>query len=103
MHKIEQSRGFLDRLLGPSQKTGFPLMKNVLKQLAKTLLIPLGLTAVTSATDAAIQKTSFGLGMTTLIISNEEMDDIMKIDKSFKESVLFIKIVSETIQNQAKE
>ena len=78
-------------------------MKNVLKQLAKIVLIPLELTAVPSATDAALQKKIFGLGMTTIIISNEEMDDIMKIDKSLKESVLFIKIVSETIQNQAKE
>ena len=78
-------------------------MKNVLKQLAKTSLIPLGLTAATSAIDAVIQKKVFGLGLTTLIISNEKMDDIIKIDKPLKESVLLINIVSETIQNQAKE
>ena len=103
MHKIGRSIGFLDRLLGPSLKPGFPLMKNVLKQLAKTSLIPLGLTVATSAIDAVIQKKVFGLGLTTLIISNKEMDDIIKIDKPLKESVLLIKIVSETIENQAKE
>ena len=54
-------------------------MKNVLKPLAKSVLIPLGLTAASSATDAAIHKKMFGLGMTTPIISNEEMNDIMKI------------------------
>ena len=57
-------------------------MKNVLKALAKAVLIPLGLTAAASATDASIQKKLFGSGMTTKIISNEEMDDIMKIVKS---------------------
>ena len=54
-------------------------MKNVLKPLAKSVLIPLGLTAAASATDAAIQKEIYGLGMTTLIISNEEINDIKKI------------------------
>ena len=56
-------------------------MKNVLKILAKRILIPLGLTAVASAIDAAIHKKIFGSDMTTLIISNEEMNDITKIVK----------------------
>ena len=56
LHKIGQSRGFLGRILRPLQKTGLPLMKNVLKPLAKSVLIPLGLTAAASATDAAIHK-----------------------------------------------
>ena len=56
-------------------------MKNVLKTLAKRILIPLGLTAVASAIDAAIHKKVFGSDMTTLIISNEEMNDITKIVK----------------------
>ena len=55
-YKIGQSRGILDRLLGPLLKTGLPLMKNVLKPLAKSILIPLGLTATASATEAAIHK-----------------------------------------------
>ena len=58
-------------------KTGLPLMESILKISAKRVLIPLGLTAA-AATDAAIQKKVFGSGMTTLILSNEEMDDIMK-------------------------
>ena len=60
-------------------KTGLPLMESILKISAKRVLIPLGLTAAAAATDAAIQKKVFGSGMTTLILSNEEMDDIMKI------------------------
>ena len=56
LHKIGQSGEFLGRLLGPLLKTGLPLMKNVLKPLAKSVLIPLGLTASVSATDAAIHK-----------------------------------------------
>ena len=54
-------------------------MESILKISAKRVLIPLGLTAAAAATDAAIQKKVFGSGMTTLILSNEEMDDIMKI------------------------
>ena len=53
-----------------------------LKPLVKTVLIPSGLTAAASATDAAVHKKMFGSGNTTLIISNEEINDIMKIIKS---------------------
>ena len=52
--KITQSGRFLGRLLGPLLKTGLPLIKNVIKPLAKSVLIPLGLTAVASAADAGI-------------------------------------------------
>ena len=96
LHKIGQSGGFLGRLLGPLLKTGLPLMENVLKLLAKSVLIPLGLTAA-SATDAVILKKMFGSGKTTLIISNEEMNDFMKIVKSFEESSILIKGDNETI------
>ena len=75
-------------------------MKNVLKPLAKSGLTPLGLTAA-SVTDAAIHKKMFGWGMTTLIISKHEMNEIMK--NSLEESVLLIKGVRETIKNEAKE
>ena len=78
MHKIGQSGGFLGRLLGPLLKTGLPLIGNVLKPLAKSVLIPLGLTAAASATDAAIHKKMFWSGVTILKISNEEMNDIME-------------------------
>ena len=80
--KIVPSGGLLGKFLVPLLKTGLPLMKNVLKPLAKNVLISLGLTAAASATDAAIHKKMFGSGNTKLIISNEEMNDIMKIIRS---------------------
>ena len=55
-----QSGGFLDRLLGPVLKTGLPLIKNVIKSLAKSNLIPLGLTAAASAVDVGIHKKILG-------------------------------------------
>ena len=78
-------------------------MKNVLKPLAKSALIPLGLMAAVSATDVAIHKKIFGSGFTTLIISNEEMNYIMKIVKSLEESGLLIRGISKTIKHEAKE
>ena len=99
LHKIELLGGFLGRLLGPLLKTGLPLIENVLKPLAKSV----GLTAAAAAaTDAAIHKKMFGSGTTTLIISNEEMNNIMKIVKSFEESGLLIKGVRETLKNEPK-
>ena len=65
--------------------TGLPLMKSVLTPFAKSVLIPLGLSAGMSAADPAIQKTIYGSGTTELIISNEEIEDIMKIVKSLEE------------------
>ena len=76
MHKTEQRGGFLGTLLGPLLKTGLTLIKNVLKPLSKSVLIPLGLITAASATDAAIQKKVFGSSITILIISNEEMNDM---------------------------
>ena len=111
LHKIGQTGGFLSRLLGPLLKTGLPLIGNVLNPLAKIVLIPLGLTAAASAADAAILKEMFGSGTrpsslashTTLIISNEEMNDIKKIIKSLEEFSLLIKGVSKIITNESKE
>ena len=57
--KIIQSGGFLGKLLGPLLKTGLPLIKNVIKPLAKSVLIPLGLTAAASAADAGIQRNTW--------------------------------------------
>ena len=79
------------------------LIGNVLKPLVKRVLIPLRLTAAASATDAAIHKKMFRSGYTALITSNEEMNDIIKIVKSLKDSGLLVKSVSETIKNEAKE
>ena len=103
MHKTGQSEGFLGRLLRTLLKTGLPLIGNVHKPLAKSVLIPLGLTAAASATDAVIHKKMFGSGAATLIISKKEMNDFMKIIKSSEESDLLIKDVSETFKNEAKE
>ena len=60
--KMIQSGEFLGRLLGPLLKTGLPLIKNVIKPLAKSVLIPLGLTAAALAADAGIYKKILGLG-----------------------------------------
>ena len=98
-----QSGGFLGRLLGPLLNTGLPLMKNVMQPLAKSVLIPLGLTTSASAADAGICKNILVSETATLIISNEEMKGIMKIVKSLEDSGLLLKGVSETIQNEAKE
>ena len=65
-------------------KTGLPLMKNVLKPLAKSILTPLRLTAVASVSDVNTQKKMCRLRITTLIISNQETDDIMKITNLLK-------------------
>ena len=99
-----QSGGFLGRLLGPLLKTGLPLIKNVIKPLAKSVLIPLGLTAAASAADAGTHKKKLGSGnMTTLIISNGEIHDIIKTVKSLEDSGLLLKWVTETVQNEVKE
>ena len=98
-----QSGGFLGRLLGPLLKTGLPLIKNVIKPLAKSVLIPLGLTAAASAADAGIHKKILGSGNTTLIISNNEIEDIIKIVKSLEDSGLLLEGVTETVRNEVKE
>ena len=104
LYKIGQWGGFLGRRLGPLLKTGLPLTGNVLKPLDKSVLIPVGLTAAAAAaTDSAIHKKMFGSGNTTLIISNEELNDIMKIVNSLEGSGLLIKGVSQAIKNEAKE
>ena len=99
MYKIGQSGGFLGRLLGPLLKTRLPLLENVLKPLAKSVLISFVLPVAASVADAAIHKKMFGSRVATLIISKEEINDIMKIVKSLKESSLLIKGVSQTIKN----
>ena len=76
----------------------------MIKPLAKSVLIPLGLTAAASAADAGIHKKILGSGNnTTLIISNKDMDDLIKIVKSLEDSGLLLKGVTETVQNEVKE
>ena len=63
----------------------------------------LGITAAALATDAGIQKKTHCSGVTTLIISNEEMSDIMKIVQALQDSNISLKGVSERIENETKE
>ena len=97
-----QEGGFLNvlRLL---MTPCLPLMKRVLTRLSKSALIPLWLSAGMSTENAAVQKKIYGWGTTALTISNEEIDDKMKIVKLLEESGLLIKWISKTIKNKAKE
>ena len=104
LSKMIQSGGFLGRLLGPLLKTCLSLISNVIKPLVKSVLIPLGLTVAASAADAGIHKKTLGSGYhTTLIISNDEINGIIKIVKSLEDSGLLLKGVTETVQNEVKE
>ena len=71
--------------------------------LAKNILAPLGITAAASAIDAGIQKKMHDSGTTTLIISNEEMNDVMKIVHVFQDSNILLEGVTKTIQKETKE
>ena len=92
LSKMIQLGGFLRRLLGQLLKTGLPLIKSIIKSLAKTVL-------------AGIHKNILGSGnnTTTLIIPNDEMKDTIETGKSLEDSGLFLKGVNEIIQNEAKE
>ena len=75
-------------------------MKNVIKPSAKSILIPLGLTQAASAADP---EKRLGSWITTLIIWNDEMKDIIKIVKSLEDSGLSLKEFSEIIHHEVKE
>ena len=91
-------------MLGPLLKTGLRLIKNVINPLAKRLLIPLGLTAAASAADTGIHKKILASGNNaTLIISNKDIVDLIKIVKSLEDSDLLLKGVTESVQNEVKE
>ena len=101
--KIIQYGRFSGRLIGPLLKTGLPLIKNVIHPLAKSVLISLGLTAVASVADAGIQKKILSSGITNLIVSNEEMNDAMKIVKALENSDILLKGITKTTKNETKE
>ena len=86
--KIIQSGEFLSKIAVP---------------LTKNILVPLGTTAAASAIDSGIQNKIHGSGVTTLIISNEAMNDIMKIIQALEESNILFKGVTKTIKNEIKE
>ena len=71
--------------------------------LTKNILAPLGTTAAASAIDAGIQKKIHGSEATTLIISNEEMNDIMKIVQALEDSNILLNGINKTIKNETKQ
>ena len=91
--KIIQSGGFLDSLLC---KTEGPLVKVAVP------LAPLGITAAASTIDAGIQMKIHGSRTTTLIISNEEMNDITRIVHALEDSNI-TKGITKTLKNETKE
>ena len=94
--KIIQSGGFLGNLIGPLMRVAVPF--------AEKKLAPLGIIAAVSSIDAGIQKKIHGSGTTTLIISNEEMNnDIMKIVQALEDSNVLLKGITKTIKNETKE
>ena len=93
-----QKGGFLKFLI-PLLKSGLSLLKSAVKPLGM-----LGLTAAGSATDAAINKKNLRSGgHTTLIISNDDMQDLLKIAKSLEDSVLLLDGITDTVKNEVKE
>ena len=97
--KIFQSGGFLDSLLsklaGPLMKLAVPLAKNILPLL--------GITAAASAIDAGIPKKIHDSGTATLIISNEETNDIMIIVQALEYSNISLKGITKTTKNKTTE
>ena len=71
--------------------------------IAKYILAPLGITGAASAIDAVIEKKIHGPGTSTLMISNEEMNDIMKIVQALEYYDTLLKDVTKTIENETKE
>ena len=71
--------------------------------LAKNILDPLGVTAAASAIDAGFPKKNNNTWKATLIISNEEMDDILMIVQTLEDSNILLKGVTKTIENETKE
>ena len=88
-------RSLLSKIAGPLMKTAALLAKNI--------SAPLGITAAASANDAGIQKKIHRSGTTTLIISNKEMNDIIKIVQALQNSYILLKVVSKAIKNETKE
>ena len=103
LSKMKQSGEFLCRLLGPLLKTGLPLIKNVIKALAKSILILLGLIEATPAAGAGIHTKNLRIKEYNTNNIKDEIDDIIKIIKSLEYSGSLLKRVTETVQNEVKE
>ena len=98
--EIIQSGRFLGSLLS---KLAGQLMKVVVALAKKNIWAPLGITAAASAIDSGIQKKTHGSGTKTLITSNKEMNDIIKIVQALENSNILLKGATETIKNETKE
>ena len=93
-----QKCGFL-RFLAPLLKYGLPLLKSVIKEMGM-----LGLTAAASSTDAAVNKKIVGSGNhATLIISTDDMQNLLKIVKSIEDSGILLDGITETVKKEVKE
>ena len=100
LSKTQLSKMKFLNFLRPLTKIALPFLENSTKSLIKNVLLPLGLT-VASAADVGIHKKFLGSGHnTTLIISNDEMENILKIVRYLEDSRLLIEGVSETIKNE---
>ena len=75
MLKVTSQEGGFLNFLRPLKAAVLPLMKSVLTLLAKSVLLPFGLSAAMSATDSAIHKKIYGSGTTALITSNKKMEN----------------------------
>ena len=98
-HLTKMQKGGFLKFLMSLLKSGLPLLKSAVKPLGI-----LGLTAAASATDAARSKKKLRSGnYTTLIISNNGMQDLLKIVKSLEDSGILINEITETVNNEVKE
>ena len=95
----KMQKGKFLRFLAPLLKSGLSLLTSAIKPLGV-----LRLTAAASATDAAINKKKFGFGNhTTLTISNDDVQDLLKIVKSLEDSGILLDGITETVKNEVKE
>ena len=95
----KMQKGRFLRYLAPLLKSRLPLLKSVIKPLGM-----LGLTAAASATDAAIHKKVLGTGNhTTLIFSNDDLNDLLKAIKSLENSGILLDGITETVKNKVKK
>ena len=99
IYKIIQSAGFLGSLLS---KLAGPLMK-VAVPVAKNMLGPLGIIAAVSAINGELKKKNHVSGTATLIVSNTEMNDMIKIVQALEDSNILLKGVTKAIKNETKE
>ena len=91
--KIIKEGGTLGRLL----MSFLPRLIKPAISIGKNILAPLRLSAAMSATDAAIQKKMYGSGIETLIISNDDLDDLIRIVTALEEHIILLKRTSKTI------